>query len=378
MREIRVGVVGKRGQAFLGALKAQKGVRVEALCELDAAWLGQAASSWEVPFATQRFEELVERVDAVVLATPMHLHAEQAILALRADRHVLSEVTACVTLDECWRLWKAARASQATYTLAENYCNIPEVVLVGEMARRGLFGEPYYGEGEYLHEVRDLHHGADGKPTWRAYWQVGTTGLTYPTHSLGPVVQWMRTTDPEDRPSTVVAMGSGVHTDPEHPHDDTSVALVKMASGRLVRLRLDMMSNRPHLMTFYSLQGTKGAYEASRVEGQPGVVWIGEGRSGEDRRWRPIADFEDLLPERYRDAPREALEAGHGGGDWFLIEDWCATLRGERPPAVGVEDALEWTAVGLLSTLSVESGGVPLRIPDFRSGVGRPAWVDAL
>lgn len=378
MGEIRVGVVGRRGEAFLAALKAQRGIRLEALCELNSAWLEEAARRWEVPLATQSYEELLERVDAVVLATPMHLHADQAIRALRADKHVLSEVTACVSMEECWRLWRAARISRATYTMAENYCNIPEVALVGELARRGFFGEPYYGEGEYLHEVRDYHHGADGKPTWRAHWQVGTTGLTYPTHSLGPVVQWMRTTDPRDRPASVVALGSGIHTDPEHPHDDTSVALVKMASGRLIRLRLDMMSNRPHLMAFYSLQGTAGAYEASRVEGQPGLVWFGESRAGETRRWRSIGEFEEFLPDRYRNAPQEARHAGHGGGDWFLIEDWSATLRGEQPPAVGVEDALEWTSVGLLSTLSVESGGVPLRIPDFRTGAGRPAWVDAL
>lgn len=378
MGDIRVGVVGRRGEAFLPALRAQPGVRVEALCELNDEWLAAASQRWEIGKTSRRYEELLELVDAVVVATPMHLHAEQAILALHADRHVLSEVTACVSLEECWRLWKAARASKATYMMAENYCYMREVVLVGELARRGLFGEPYYGEGEYIHEVRGLHHGSDGRPTWRAYWQVGTPGLTYPTHSLGPVVQWMRTSAPDDRPVRVVAMGSGVHTDPEHPQDDTCVGLVQMASGRLVRLRLDMMINRPHRMAYYSLQGTKGVYEASQREGETGWVWFGEGRPDEERRWRPITEFEEMLPVRYREASSEALRAGHGGGDWFLIEDWVATLRGEQPPAIGLEDALEWTAVGLLSTVSVQNGGVPLLLPDFRGGRGRPAWVDAL
>ncbi|MCX7801251.1 MAG: Gfo/Idh/MocA family oxidoreductase [Fimbriimonadales bacterium] len=374
MATVRVGVAGKRGGAFLPALRAQPGVSVVALCELNEQWLDETSRGYGIERTTRSYDELLELCDAVIVATPMHLHAEQSILALQAGKHVLSEVTACVSLEECWRLWAAARQSEATYAFAENYCFIPDVVLVGEMARRGLFGEPYYAEGEYLHEVRSLHHAPDGALTWRALWQVGTTGLTYPTHSLGPAVQWFRTADPCDRPASVAAMGSGAHTDPEHPHDDTSVALVRMASGRLIRLRLDMMSNRPHLMAYYALQGTRGAYEASRLEGQPGWVWVGNGVTDEPRQWRPLSDFADLMPQSYRDARQEALRAGHGGGDWFLVEDWVRTLLGEQPPTIGIEDALEWTAVGLLSTLSVQSGGVPLRVPDFRQGSDRPAW----
>ena len=85
-------------------------------------------------------------------------------LALRAGRHVLSEVTAAVSLRECWELLDAVRASGATYMLAENYCYMRSNVLVREMVRKGLFGEIYFGEGEYLHDVRALHHFADGSP----------------------------------------------------------------------------------------------------------------------------------------------------------------------------------------------------------------------
>lgn len=375
MAAIRVGLVGRRSEAFLPALLAQHGVRVAALCELDDGWLDQTSRCFGIERTTRSFDDLLGCCDAVIVATPMHLHAAQSIQALRAGKHVLSEVTACVSIEECWRLWRATRESSATYSFAENYCFIPEVVLVGEMARLGLFGEPYYAEGEYLHEVRSLHHTSDGGLTWRGLWQVGTPGLTYPTHSLGPAVQWLRTSEPLDRPVSVSAMGSGVHTDPEHPHDDTSVALVRMSSGRLVRLRLDMMSNRPHLMTYYALQGTRGVYEASRIEGQPGWVWIGEGSSGEHRRWRPLSEFEEFLPGRYKTASEQARRSGHGGGDWFLIEDWVRTLLGEQPPTIGIEDALEWTAVGLLSTISVQNGGSPIRLPDFREGSDKPAWV---
>lgn len=372
MAETRVGIAGRRGAAFYAGLRAIPGVRLEALCDLDAQWLEREAREHQVPKTFERYTDMLDHVDAVVVATPMQLHAIHTILALDAGKSVMSEVTACVSLDECWRLAAAVERSPGAYMMAENYCYIRDNVLVRELVRQGMFGDPYYGEGEYLHDVKDLHHAADGTPTWRYYWQVGTPGCTYPTHSLGPVMQWMRAADPSERCASVVCLGSGIHTDPEHPHDDTSITLVKLRSGKLIRLRLDMMSNRPHHMTYYSLQGTEGVYECSRDDHQRGSVWFGG-----ERRWTPIAEFDHHLPEHWKNPPEAALRAGHGGGDYFVVKDWIDAVRGEREPAIGVSEALEWTAVGLCSTLSIQQGGASIRVPDFSDVSQRPVQLDA-
>ena len=81
------------------------------------------------------------------------------------NKHVLSEVTAAVSLEECRQLLGAVQASDTTYMPAENYCCLQPNVLIREMTRQGLFGTPYFGEGEYLHEVRNLHREADGRTT---------------------------------------------------------------------------------------------------------------------------------------------------------------------------------------------------------------------
>ena len=59
-------------------------------------------------------------IDAVVIATPMQLHVPQAILALEAGKHVMSEVTAGVTMDELWWLIESVEKSQKVYMMAEN------------------------------------------------------------------------------------------------------------------------------------------------------------------------------------------------------------------------------------------------------------------
>lgn len=43
-------------------------------------------------------------IDVVFVATPNQLHVPQVLMALEAVKHVLSEVTAGVTMDELWWL----------------------------------------------------------------------------------------------------------------------------------------------------------------------------------------------------------------------------------------------------------------------------------
>lgn len=369
---LRVGIVGPRGLAYASGFRALPGVELVALCDINADVVREQAARHEIGQTFTRLENMLNAVDAIVLATPMHLHVPQAIVALNAGKHVLSEVTAAVTLEECWRLLDAVQASGKTYMMAENYCYQRDNVLVRELVRNGLFGDVYFGEGEYLHEVRSYHHSPDGDPTWRAFWQVGQRGCTYGTHSLGPVMQWFAARDPNERVARVSCFGSGIHTAPEHPHDDTCLMLCQLQSGKLVKVRLDMLSNRPNQATYYALQGTTGVYEASRVEGAPGQVWFGENKPGEHRQWRPLSDFADRLPDFWRDPPPEARQAGHGGGDFFVVRDFVEAVQAQSPPPIDIFTSLEWTAAGLCSQISIENGGVPIVVPNFRDPAARP------
>jgi predicted dehydrogenase len=338
---------------------------VSVLCELDRSRAEAAAAPLGIEDIVADFEQVLDRVDAVVIGTPMHLHVPQSVLALEAGKHVLSEVTAAVSLEQCDQLARAARASRATYMFAENYCYFSENILIRELVRKGMFGEPYYGEGEYLHEVRNYHHTPDGGLTWRAQWQVGQRGCTYGTHSLGPVMQWMKAYDPSDRIVAVSCMGTQSRTDKEHPHDDTSIMLCQLASGGLIKIRVDMMSNRPH-QVYYALQGTHGVYESGRA-GAPQQVWFGESKAGDARSWRPLGDFESELPVAARHDIEAAKGSGHGGGDFLVGRAFARSLIEGTPPEIDVFDALEWTAAGLCSQQSILQGGIPVPVPDYRA-----------
>ncbi|MFQ3669271.1 MAG: Gfo/Idh/MocA family oxidoreductase [Fimbriimonadaceae bacterium] len=380
MASIRIGIVGKRGASAIAGFRAVPGVEVAALCEIDERTLQAQLSQHGIDRGFTRFDEMLDHVDAVVIGTPMNLHVPQAVQALNAGKHVLGEVTAAVSLEECWRLLDAVQSSGKAYMMAENYCYLPENILVRHLVRDGVFGKIYFAEGEYIHEVRALHHNPDGSPTWRYFWQVGVPGNTYITHEIGPPMQWFREQSPDVRIESVTCLGTGVRTDPEHPHDDTTLTLAKLSDGSLLKLRLDMMSNRPE-MTFYSLQGTLGAYESGRGGATESRIYVGPNEPEPGgrcrRRWRPLDDFWDALPADWRAHLEAGRQAGHGGGDYQVARLFAESIRDDAPLDIDVYASLEWTAAGLCSQISIADGGVPVRVPDFRNPAERPATLDS-
>ncbi|MGI5893248.1 MAG: GNAT family N-acetyltransferase [Candidatus Merdivicinus sp.] len=368
--ELKVGIVGVRGLSTLLGFNSIPNVKVEALCDLDEELLEEKSKKHNIPHTYRVYEDmLASDINVVVVATPMQLHVQQVIQALEAGKHVLSEVTAGVTMDELWWLVEAAQKSDRVYMMAENYLYIPENQVLNNMVRKGLFGKSYFGEGEYLHELKDMQRYANGKTSWRKFWQLGTRGNFYPTHSLGPVMQWF----PGDRVTSVSCFGTGWNTAPDLRQEDTTLTLCQLKSGGLIKLRTDCISERPHNLTYYSLQGTNGAYEAPRGLGDSHKIWLkGMEPNTKQAKWRPLSDFfDEYLPERYQNATPEQKAAGHWGGDFFIIEDFIQAIRNGTRPPVDVYDACEWSAVAILSALSVQNGGRTMDVPDFRNIRGR-------
>lgn len=385
VQPLRVGIAGARGLSTIAGLRSVEGVEVTALCDLHPGVLAEQAAKVGIDQTFRVFDDLLNSdIDAVVIATPMQFHVQQAIQALEAGKHVLCEVTAGVTLDELWWLTEAVAKSDRTYMMAENYCYIPQVQLVTELAAQGRFGELYLGEGEYLHSIRHLAQGHNRRATtedaetatnWRAYWQLGKRGNFYPTHSLGPVMQWLRAgrlaqygpDAPADPIVSVSSFGTGWHTSPELRQEDSSETVVKLASGALIRLRTDCLSYRPHTV-YYSLQGTGGAFEAPRGLGDVHKVYFhSPGDDVEKAEWRPLLDFVDQASPELQAILTGSATDGHWGSDKLIAQDFVRAIRTGQPPAIDVHDACEWTAVGLLSELSITNDGRPIPMPDFRS-----------
>ena len=367
MEVLKVGIVGAagRGESFFTPFIHNPRTRIEAICDIREDELAKTAAEIEVTAAYTDYEEMLDKskLDIVLIGTPMQFHVPQAVMALDKGIHVMSEVTAAISLEQARTLVEACKKSSARYMMAENYCYMRPNVLVKEIARAGLFGDMYFAEGEYVHELKERNE----LTKWRRKWQTGINGCTYPTHSLGPILQWMN-----DRVVSVSCTGSGHHyQDPREDFyelEDTIIMLCRLSRGGLVKVRLDMLSNRPHNMDYYTLQGTMGCYEAKRGLGDEPKIWLkSESESSEEMEWMPLSSLEErFLPEKWLHPSAEVLESGHGGGDYMEIDDFIDAIVNDKPIEVGIHEAMDMTLPGLISQQSIANGSTWLEVPNSR------------
>ena len=389
---LRVAVVGvNRGQSFAhSAAFLRDQVRLAALCDIRAAALEPWRDNADDIRLTTDYQQILEDpdIDAVCLATPIKLHARQAIAALEAGKHVLSEVSAAWTLDECRDLIAAARSSDATYMMAENCCFFRHVLMVQQMVERGVFGELTHAEGSYIHAIPELLFDETGELTWRGQLCRDERCDIYPTHSLGPVCKWLGVGQNDHLqslacwPSSSHAVADYVRRTRGENHPlaqnskwrlpDTVQISLQTAQNRLIHHRLDIVSPRPHNMNNYALQGTRAAFTSNITPSLEPLIWI-EGRSptqsnGVPIAWEPLYQYADEWEHPlWREHGDEARKTGHGGADYFAIREFAAAIREERPPYVDVYDAVTWSSVTPLSALSLQNGNAPVDVPDWRN-----------
>ncbi|HUA28981.1 MAG TPA: Gfo/Idh/MocA family oxidoreductase [Streptosporangiaceae bacterium] len=349
-RMMRLGIAGaRRGASLLRLLANGAAVSVTVFDPLPDA---RAALAEEFPGVEmeETFEGLLNAgVEAIYLASPSQYHAAQAIEALRRDIHVLSEVPPAVDVDEARVLVRTARRSAATYMLAENYCYTPPNETVLALAREGAFGRLHFGEACYVGALPLARINGGG---WYADWVVGVDAVTYPTHPLGPLLEWF-----DERIVSVSCAGSGCHT--RHTLENTLVMLGRLDGGGLVQVRFDLLSRRPTELFAYGVQGTDGSYEAGRGPwDRPRVHFPRRSPPGE---WEPL----DPYVERY--APAALARGAPWGSPLAPALDFLEVVRTGRAPRFDVYRALDMTLPGLVSGVSLASGGEWIEVPDPRT-----------
>lgn len=393
---IRFAVIGaRRGRSFIDSAKNSSDLaQLVAVCDLSDDALAPYKENYKT---TKDFEAVLNDpdVDAVCIATPVAMHAPQAIAALKAGKHVLSEVTANRSLDEGRELIRLVRETGLTYMMAENYCFTRPVLCLQNMVEAGLFGEITFATGAYIHDCRSLAWDESGELTWRGQGARVAYGNTYPTHSLGPVARWLgiNRTDKFVSTATWATPARGFahwaqRTLPSHPeyadasfwrHNDSCTSLLRTQKGALVEIRVDGTSARPHHMERHEIQGTRGCAlsqptlaDGSGVSHHQWLIWLEDSSPsyswcpGMASGWEPLENYYDRWDHPlWRAHLEEASLAGHGGGDYFVLREFCRAIREGRPPLFDVVDAVTWSSLTPLSVQSLDNGSTPVDYPDF-------------
>lgn len=102
---LRIGIVGCGEAAQVLHLPALDQLAdrfsVEAVCDIDETVRREVAREWGVPHHFADYREMMNVVDAILVANPNPFHSDVALVAIRAGKHVLVEKPLCMNLAEC-------------------------------------------------------------------------------------------------------------------------------------------------------------------------------------------------------------------------------------------------------------------------------------
>ncbi|MET7373997.1 Gfo/Idh/MocA family oxidoreductase [Micromonospora arida] len=165
-KELRVGMVG---YAFMGAAHSQAWrtvnrvfdlparARMALICGRDTAKVADAADTLGWDAYTTDWRDLINRddIDVVDICTPGDSHAEIALAALAAGKHVLCEKPLANSVEEALAMTAAAdvaRAAGVRSMCGFNYRRVPAVTMMRQLVADGRLGVIRHVRATYLQD----------------------------------------------------------------------------------------------------------------------------------------------------------------------------------------------------------------------------------
>ena len=399
LQRVRVAVIGlHRGLTHVESCLGIEFAEVVAVCDLRNERAVHAADVCEkkrgkrpaIYGGTENiWEQIVARddIDVIYIATPWNWHVPMALRTMEHGKAAFIEVSAAVTVEDCWRLVDTSERTQRHCVMLENCCYGENELFVLNLARQGVFGELTHAECAYLHDLRSVLFSLGGEGDWRRDYHQHLDGNLYPTHGLGPVAQYLGI-GRGDQFKFLVSVSSperGLkkYRDERHPNSDKHAAekyvcgdmntsIIKTELGRTIMIQHDVVSPRPYsrINALYGTGGTFFDYPARLAINEPKSYGL---KSPGSHEWLADADLaimrQKFTHPLWKKLAERAKGSGHGGMDFVMNWRLMDCLRQGLTPDSVVYDAAAWSCILETSVRSVATGSMPVNLPDFTRGL---------
>ncbi|MEA4852931.1 MAG: Gfo/Idh/MocA family oxidoreductase [Christensenella sp.] len=162
MKKIGVGIIGAGSIAEIGhcpSIQALPNAELIALCDTNEEFLTSMAKKWEPKRTYRDYHDLLEdkEVQVVIVATPNRYHAQQAIDAMRAKKHVIVEKPFSCTHEEAWKMVDICKQEGVFLMAGTNQRFWEQNQIARKLIDDGFIGQPMMGRSS-LHEGWNLYH----------------------------------------------------------------------------------------------------------------------------------------------------------------------------------------------------------------------------
>ena len=190
-----------------------------------------------------------EDLDAVVIATPHHLHAPMGLDCLEAGLHTFVEKPIANTVSEADKMIEAAQARDLKLAVGHNYRTFPGNRALKRLIDEGALGEIYRVLWMWIEARPESYYDRD---IWRCTWEHAGGGvlMNQTSHDLD-LLCWM-VGDPVAVSAMMCNWGHGVEI------EDTVVANIRFACGAHANVQLSTCDRR---LNYRQISGDLGTIE---------------------------------------------------------------------------------------------------------------------
>ena len=338
MSPIRVGIIGcgfagcMHGLAYQPHIEAGT-VKLVGACDIEEESAAKMAKEYDMEAHYTKWQDLVNSrdVDAVSICLPHYLHAEVAIAAAHAGKHVLCEKPMATSLEGCDRMMKAAKESKVKLMIAETYRFMPTMVKIKEIIDSGRIGQVFFARGcECLNEVPKIidpetWHCTPDKAGGGVWFDAGVHICSAFRYTLGDIES--------------VRASLLEHVALKEKEDDNAISLIKFKSGAAAEAFLSETIGSPAFIRF-EFYGTEGTILMDTAWDQPIKYFSSKGENPSEEWEQP--EVEHLpMPQFYslsfREEVKEFVES--------ILQNRDPKFRGEEGKV-----AVEMVMMGVLSS----------------------------
>lgn len=251
MKKLGVAVIGMGAAGCLHVEsynELKEKTKLLAICDTDRDCAETNASMYGASACTD-YHELFKRpdVDIVDICLPHHLHAEAAIAAAEAGKHVLVEKPIATTLKDADRMIAAVKKAGVKLMVAENHAFIPAHQLAKDLVDKGAIGRIFLAKAYEV--VGDVPVVAG---TWKTSPEAIGTLLDMGVHRFF-VLRWI-----VGEITSVFAFADKLACEVETDNDDTAVILLKFKNQALgeVDVSCCVVSEPTNRLELYGTEGT--------------------------------------------------------------------------------------------------------------------------
>ncbi|MCS7024459.1 MAG: Gfo/Idh/MocA family oxidoreductase [Bryobacteraceae bacterium] len=348
MKQFRVGIVGLGwvAGAHLETFKKVRGADVVAVCsrrKLDASELSR---QFGIPLRVyQDLDAMLKdpEIDVVDICTPHPFHAQQAIRAAEAQKHLIIEKPIAIDWQSAVAMRQAIRQAGVHACVCFEVRYSRQVMAIHDALRRGMIGDLHYAEIDYYHGIGPWY----GQYAWNIKRDFGGSSLlTAGCHALDLLLHYMSAQGQavvEEVVSYQTKSKSKFFT--PYEYNTTSVTLVKFQDGRLGKVASVTDCLQPYYFHMH-LCGSEGSVLDDKFTS---LGWQGLGKDRWSTLGIPVVDSGDVSDHPYEPQFQAFVDS---------------LLRNEPMPYTDFETAFESHRVVFAADRSAEEGR-PVKLSEF-------------